>query len=203
MSANIVAGFFRLLRAIVLLFVAILSSALVFASDSTANPGTGRLLLKADLAAEPIKEYVLFRVGDAQGSLKLESVTNSTASHSNALHLTVTKVGDRCGVLFVRGVEAEANQWYDLAFRARTDKRENDHGYGLTVSLEGRDGKQVFARTTLPEVGGEWRDYTVALHSRLAHSAAVFTITMSEPGAIWFDQIELRQRQTGREKRTP
>ena len=202
MSANTVAGSLQLHCKSVFLLTVILSVAIAHGSDSATNASTGKLLLKVDLADKPVKDFVLLRTGDAQGSLKLDSLTNSSTG-SNALLLTVGKVGDQCGVLFVRSSGVEANQWYDLTFRARTEKRDNDRGYGLTVSLQSPDGKHVCARTTLPEVGGEWRDYTVALHSRLAHPAGTLSITLSEPGTIWFDEIELRQRQTGREKQTP
>ena len=185
------------------MFVGILSSALVHGADSTTNTSTGNWLLKAEFEGETIKDCSLLDVGEAQGSLKLDLVTNSTGGGSNALLLTVTKVGARCGLIFAGSFEVQANQWYDLTFRARTEKRDNDRGFGLTVSLEDRDGKKVCARTTIPEVGGEWRDYSVALRARLKHSPAVLTITMSEPGAISFDDITLTQRQTGREKQTP
>jgi hypothetical protein len=202
MSANIAAGSPHLRCKFVLLLTFVLSVATACPSDAT-DASNGKLLLKVDLADKPIKEFVLLKSGDAQGSLKLDSLTNSSANNSNALLLSISKVGTRSGVLFVRSTGVEADQWYDLTFWARTEKRENDRGYGLTVSLESRDGKQLCARTTLPEVGGEWREYTVALHSRLAHPAVTLSITMSEPGAIWFNQIELRQRRTGREKQTP
>ncbi|HEX5220617.1 MAG TPA: hypothetical protein VFZ59_13685 [Verrucomicrobiae bacterium] len=201
MSANTVAGSLRF--KISFLLSSILSVAVAYGSDSITNASTGKLLLKVELTDQPANEFVLLKTGDAQGSLKLESVTNSSAGNSNALVLTVSKVGDQCGVVFVRSAEVESGQWYDLTFRARTEKRENDRGYGLTISLQSRDGRQLCARTTLPEVGGEWRDYTVALHSRLSHPAVTLTITMSEPGTIWLDDITLRQRQTGREMRTP
>lgn len=202
MSANPAAGLQQLCSKLVFLLATIVSVFVVSGSEST-NASSGKLLLKVDLTDKPIKEFVLLKLGDAQGSLKLDSITNSSTGNSNVLLLTVSKVGDQCGVLFVRSTEVEVGQWYDLTFRARTEKRENDRGYGLTASLQSRDGKQLCARTTLPEVGGEWRDYTVALHSRIAHPTVTLSITMSEPGAIWFDEIELRQRQTGREKQTP
>ena len=201
MSANLVSGFLQRRCNFAFLLSAILSVAIAYGSDSPTN--TGKLLLQAAFAAEPIKDCSLLKVGEAQGDLKLNALTNSSAGSSNVLLLTVTKVGERCGVLFGRNFEVLTNQWYDLTFRARTEKRENDRGYGLTVSLESRVGKRVCARTTLPEVGGEWRDYTVALHAQLAHPAAALIITLSEPGAIWFEDIELRQRQTGRQKQTP
>ena len=190
-------------RQFALLLSAILRTTLLHGSDSATNSNNGNFLLSVSLADKPNKEFVPLTIGDARGSLRLDSLTNSSSGNSNALLLTVTKVGDRCGVLFVRSFETGANRWYDLNFRARTEKRENDRGYGLTVSLQSRDGKQLCARTTLPEVGGEWRDYTVALHSRFADPAATLSISISEPGTIWFDEITLTQRQTGREKQPP
>lgn len=137
--------------------------------------------------------------------MKTDSLTVSEVGNSNALWLVVTNIGTRCGVVIggSSGFGIDASEWYDLTFRARTTKRENDRGYGLTFSFESWDGREVCARTTLPEVGGEWREYTVASHSRLANPKAVLTITMSEPGAIWFDAVSVRQRQTSCGARTP
>jgi hypothetical protein len=89
----------------------------------------------------------------------------------------------------------KAGQWYDLAFQARTEKRDNDRGYALTVSLESEDGRQVFARTTIPEVGGDWKSYTVALQARAPSPKARLVITMSEPGTIWLDDVSLSARE--------
>jgi hypothetical protein len=203
MSADSVAGSLQFYLSLCFRLSAVPLAAVAHASDSPTNASNGKLLLKVDLTARPVEQFVLLKTGDAQGSLQLGSLTNSSTGNFNALVLTVSKVGDQCGVLFVRSIGTEALQWYELTFRARTEKRENDRGYGLTVSLQSRDRSELCARTTLPEVGGAWRDYTVALHSRLSHPAATLTLTMSEPGKIWFDNIVLRQRLTGREMRTP
>lgn len=162
-------------------------------------------MVKLDFENDQPAGWSLLQVGAAQGVFRRESVPVLGSDSSNVLPLVVTNVGKRCGVTSggASNFGVESNEWYDLTFRARTEKRENDWGYGLTVSLESQDGKEVFARTTIPEVGGEWRDYTVALHSRLASPKAVLVITLSEPGAIWFDDVLLKQRQTGHSTRTP
>jgi hypothetical protein len=202
MSANRRARVLKLRWQCFFLFNFALSVALLRSSDST-NANSGKVMLTVDFESKT--GWALLEVGGGQGALKVEPLPVSTAGGSNALQVVVTRIGERCGVAFSGQdrISVESGQWYDLTFRARTEKRENDRGYGLTVSLESSDGKRVCARTTLPEVGGEWRDYTVALHTRLAQSDGVLIITLSEPGTIWFDDITLKQRQTGRETRTP
>ena len=202
MSANRLAPVLKLSWQVFLLSNFALSVALLHGSDST-NVSSGKVVLTVDF--ETKAGWALLEVGGGQGALKVEPIPALTSGGSNVLQVAVTRIGERCGVRFSsqNRIPVQSDQWYDLTFRARTEKRENDRGYALTVSLESPDGKRVCARTTLPEVGGEWRDYTVALHSRLAHAEAVLIITLSEPGTIWFDDVTLKQRQTGRETRTP
>jgi len=132
--------------------------------------------------------------GDGRIARDATGYPGETNSHS--LRLTVDKADGRCGVANdgAGGMSVRAGIWYDLTFSARTEKRENGRGYGLTISLENQDGTKVCARTTLPEVGGEWNQYQVALHARLSDPKARLIVTVSEPGTIWFDNVSLKPR---------
>jgi len=134
----------------------------------------------------------------SSSSAKVKIVTFATGTNSsrNCLQLEVGGIGCGNGVKYVpiNGIAVGNNASYDLVFRARTERRDNDRGYGLTITLGSRDGKLVCGRTTLPEVGGEWSEYRVAVRTRAATADAVLTITMSEPGTIWFENVQLNRR---------
>lgn len=154
------------------------------------------LIENTDFETRELQGWSLIAAGGAKGQLERESVTRAGETNSHVVRFVVVNPGERCGVSNRggSGIRVGVGDWYDLAFRARTEKRENDRGYGLTVSLESADGEQVFARTTLPEVGGDWKHYTVALHARVSGASARLVITMSEPGTIWLDDISLVAR---------
>jgi hypothetical protein len=113
--------------------------------------------------------------------------------NTNAVQLTVTNVGARAGFLSrdIVTQPLQAGQSYDLNFAAQTERRT----YALTVSLESLDGQQVYARTTLPEIGGPHRPYSVALNVRQSTAHCRLVITMSETGTISLDDIALVLRQ--------
>ena len=79
-------------RQFALLLSAILRTTLLHGSDSATNSNNGNFLLSVSLADKPNKEFVPLTIGDARGSLRLDSLTNSSSGNSNALLLTVTKV---------------------------------------------------------------------------------------------------------------
>jgi len=166
--------------------------------SAAANPDVRlpELLPKVDFEADGIKGWALVAVGDARGQVDREVSGRAGATNSHSLRLTVLNPGLRCGVSYpcIAGFKVKAGSWYDLAFWARTEKRENDRGYGLTVSLESAEGGMVFARTTLPEVGGDWNHYAVALHAYGSGPKVRLVITMSEPGTIWLDDVSLTGR---------
>lgn len=135
-------------------------------------------------------------VGDEGAACVERDASEAGHTNSQALKLVVVNPGPRCGVggQCVSNFAVESEGWYELDFHARTLPRENDRGFGLTVSLETEARGEVLARTTLPEVGGDWKEYSVALHSRAAGGPVRLVITMSEAGTIWLDRISLRQR---------
>jgi len=115
---------------------------------------------------------------------------------TNSLRLTVKQTGQRFGIVCadMGEIKLEPGQWYDLSFNARTDTPKT---FALTVSLESPDGRNVFARTTLPEVGGaEWAHFGVALHVRRPASKCRMVIALAETGTLWLNDLSVVLRKT-------
>jgi len=131
--------------------------------------------------------------GGAAGGISLETDSPLAGRTPHSLRLSVTKHQQRAAVANSGhpGMNIVAGDWYDLTLHARTQT--NKH-FGLVISLESKDGQKVCARATLPEVGGEWKDYTLALQARESDPKARLVIAMPEPGTIWFDRISLVPR---------
>jgi hypothetical protein len=123
----------------------------------------------------------------AEEGAQVELAPDESGTH--AMRITVRQTGGRFGIVCAApGVaKAEAGQWYDLAFQARTDSRKT---YALTVSLESANGEVVAARTTLPEVGGaDWTPYTVALHVRQPASPCRLVIALADTGHLSLEDV--------------
>ena len=137
----------------------------------------------------------------AEGGAEVELVPDPApplpdGQDTHALRLTVRQTGRRLGIVCadMGKMKLERGQWYDLSFNARTDTRKT---FALTVSLESPDGKKVFARTTLPEVGGnEWGRFSVALHVRQPASKCRMVIVLADTGTLWLNDISLVLRKT-------
>lgn len=121
------------------------------------------------------------------------SVDFTQLPNTNAVQITVTNLGSRAGFFSPDIVTQplQTGQWYDLNFAAQTERKT----YALTVSLESLDGQDVYARTTLPEIGGQHRSYTVALGVRKPAATCRLVITMAETGTISLDGLALVRRE--------
>ena len=133
----------------------------------------------------------------AEGGAVVE-ITPDTAAppdgpNTNSWRLTVKNTGHRAGLVSseIGGINLRGGQWYDLSFSAATEAGKR---FALTVSLESPDAKTVAARATLPEVGGPWTQYHLALQSRQAAPQWRLVITLAETGAIRFNDIRLAPR---------
>ena len=158
----------------------------------------GGIESKAD-GAEAIKDanlngWSVLVEGGAQAEIHSDTALPAHEQGPHSLRLSIQNPGERVGVVNkgLGGFPVKAWNWYDLAFFARTET--NKH-FALTVSLESLDGKVLCARTTLPEVGGDWQRYTVALFAREACDQARLVVALVEPGSIWFDDVSLLPRQ--------
>lgn len=113
---------------------------------------------------------------------------------TNTLRITVKKTGEPCGVVCadMGKMKLESGDWYDLSFNARTDPPKT---FALTVSFESMDGKKIFARTTLPEVGGDqWGHFSVALHIRQPASQCRMVIALADTGTLWLNDLAVVRR---------
>lgn len=64
---------------------------------------------------------------------------------------------------------------------------------GLTLTLQSRDGKTVYAQTRLPAVGEGWTKRTATLKTGkpAPTTDAVFTVTAEKPGTLWLSLVSL------------
>jgi arabinan endo-1,5-alpha-L-arabinosidase len=131
----------------------------------------------------------------AEGALQLDSAMPLDDKNPQSLRLTVTRLGRRCGVANPRRGEMnfQSGEWYDVTFHART---EDNKRVGLVFSIESTDGVRVCACTTIPEVGGDWKQYTLSLHARASESKGRVVITPIEPCVIWLNNVSLSPRTT-------
>jgi hypothetical protein len=160
------------------------------------------LVRNRDMEAGELPAWSFLAEGGAEGSMCLDvnSPLNEGSPHS--LRMTVTKMGTRCGVANngPRGMNIRAGQWYDASFYARTESGGGmggrPRGVGLVFSLESADGGKVCARATIPEVGGPWQKYTLALHANDSDPHCRLVITPIEPTTMWLDGVSLLPRKT-------
>ena len=153
----------------------------------------------------PTPGWSLVAEGGAEGSISLETDTPLNDRNPHSLKLTVTEMGDRCGVANSGfwGMNVEEGQWYDATFCAHGDR-----SVGLVFSLEAEDGT-VCARATIPEVGGgmrgrggasaqasPWRKYQLSLQAHASNPKCRLVIEPIEPATMWFDVVSLYPRET-------
>jgi hypothetical protein len=135
--------------------------------------------------------------GGALVELALDTVSPAPGwQGTNTLRITVKKTGERFGVVCadMGKMKLSAGQWYDLSFNARTDPPKT---FALVVSLESQDGQEVFARTTLPEVGGpDWGRFSVALHVRQPAKNCRLVIALADTGTLWLNDLSVVLRKT-------
>lgn len=131
----------------------------------------------------------------SEATIQLDSDDPLGSQGLHSLRLTVTRHSGRVGVANsgFEGVEVQPNEWFDLTFSARSAENKR---FGLVVSLESADGRRVCARATIPEVGGAWKSYHLALHSRISDPNCRLVIAMPESGTIWLENVSLLRRKT-------
>jgi hypothetical protein len=157
--------------------------------------GPANLVHNADFeaapsAAAPIPEWTTVNDGNGSGSVTLENDRPSSDRSPHSLKIAVKATGQRFGAA-TGGLSIRGDQWYEVDLMART---ENNLHIGLVFSLESADGQTVSARATLPEIGGNWNTYHLALHAQSALDNARLVISPIEPGAIWLDDLSLAPR---------
>jgi hypothetical protein len=184
----------------ILLAIAVLAANVVLAQSNPNSaigvPASGAELVRNhdfEGGTNDLPGWSLIAEGGGEGEISLCADLPRNESKPHSLRLTVTKHQQRAGVANggFGGIKIVAGDWYDLTFYARTET--NKH-FGLIVSLESLDGRKVCSRATLPEVGGEWKPYQLALQARESDPRTRLIIAMPEPGTVWFDDVSLLPR---------
>jgi len=132
--------------------------------------------------------------GGAQGGIARDDAAPPGPVGLHALRLNSTELGTRCGAANIGnggGMEVNSGNWYDVSFYCRT---ENKAHTGLVFSLESQDGRTIYARATIPEVGGDWQPYTLSLHAYAGNRGAWLVISPIDPGVLWLDGVSIRPR---------
>ncbi len=89
------------------------------------------------------------------------------------------------------GIPVKPNTRYRASFYARTA---GAGGVPLTVSIEGADGKTVYAQAEGGRIDGEWKRYSVTLTTAAdvkPTADARLVIATESPGTVWFNQVSL------------
>jgi alpha-N-arabinofuranosidase len=89
------------------------------------------------------------------------------------------------------GIPVKPNTRYRASFYAKTA---GAAGVPLTVSIEGTDGKTVYAQAEGGRIDGEWKRYSVILTTGAKvepTAGARLVIATESPGTVWFNQVSL------------
>jgi alpha-L-arabinofuranosidase len=142
-----------------------------------------------------VHAWTLVAEGGAKGSIRLVDESPLNPENPHSMRLVARKLGERLAVANhgYWGMNLRKDADYDLSFYART---EGDERFDLTVSLESPIGHKTYASTTIPGVGGPWKNYTCSLKPSESDSKGRLTIAVSRPGTIWFDVVSLFPRDT-------
>ncbi|MEO7497368.1 MAG: alpha-L-arabinofuranosidase C-terminal domain-containing protein [Massilia sp.] len=89
------------------------------------------------------------------------------------------------------GIPVKPNTRYRASFYARTA---GAGGVPLSVSIEGGDGKTLYAQAEGGRINGEWKRYSVTLTTGAnvkPTADARLVIATESPGTLWFNQVSL------------
>jgi hypothetical protein len=140
----------------------------------------------------PIPGWTVVKEGATEGEITLDAGAPGESTSGRGLKMAVTRTGDRLGAA-CGNVAVRDGQWYDATFLAQTAGPNPPH-IGLVFSLESADGKRILARATIPEIGGPWKSYTLALQARGSDEHARLVISLIEPCTMWLDNVALASR---------
>ena len=134
--------------------------------------------------------WKLLTEAGAKGSIKLVSDTPLNGRNPHSLRLAVRKAGGRVGVVNEGfwGMNFQGGKTYDLTFFART---EGDTRFEVTAALESASGREPLGHTTLPGVGGAWKQYRCALEATGSDPHGRLALTVNHPGTLWLDAVSL------------
>jgi len=126
-------------------------------------------------------------------SITLDRTNAVNTSLPASLRLDVEKAAGRAGIANEGywGIAIKAGTTYQGSFYAR---RSEIQAQTLTVTLESRDGKTVYAAAEITGISTEWKPYHFTLTTKsdvqpTAH--ARFVITTKKEGSYWFNLVSL------------
>lgn len=136
--------------------------------------------------------WSLIQNGNA-GSMSLDpgQPLNEALKTSLKLDASGAALGSRIGIANDGwwGIPVRPNTTYRVSFYAKGDSSDS-----LTVSIESKDGTTTFAKAEIPNITGEWKQYTATLktgNDAPVSSQSHFVISTESPGKIWFNLVSL------------
>ncbi|HTE20202.1 MAG TPA: alpha-N-arabinofuranosidase, partial [Armatimonadota bacterium] len=88
------------------------------------------------------------------------------------------------------GIPVQPDTRYRASFYAKTAP---DFSGPITLAIESADGATVYAKATVPQAAGDWREYRVTLKTgKVTPTAnARFTLKLDRPGTVWLSLVSL------------
>ncbi len=152
----------------------------------------GELIRNRTFKANATNAVFWNAVGDAAISLDPNQPLNDSLNVSLKLDLKPASKSSPEGVANggYWGIPVKPNTTYAVSFYARAA---SGFSGALTVSLQGTNGKMIFASAEIPSLTGDWRKYEAKLTTgKVAPSKDnQFAITTTSPGTIWLQQVSL------------
>lgn len=138
--------------------------------------------------------WILVQKGDARASMVVQKETGPSAALTNSLKLSVEKA-DAASPAGVEnegywGIPLRANTSYGGSFYAKTDSASLGP---LTVSLVNDNSGAVVAKTTVPAISADWKQYTFTLKTGSIQTSAEnhLILSVQNPGTVWLDLVSL------------
>ena len=132
--------------------------------------------------------------GGGEGTISLEQNSVPNTALTTALKLEASSVPGKGRVGAANegywGIPVKPDTTYRVSFWAKGDSRAKGP---LAVSLEGTDGRTVWAKATVARVTTEWKNYSATLKtgSLTPSSTNHFVIATSTPGTTWLSLVSL------------
>jgi len=130
--------------------------------------------------------------GDGSIALDKDPVPNTALNVALKLDASSITGTQRVGVANEGywGIPVKPDTTYRASFYAKASA--NFKG-ALTVAIESNDGKTVFAKADVAQIGSGWKKYTATLKTgKVAPSSSTrFVISTGSPGTIWFSFVSL------------
>jgi alpha-N-arabinofuranosidase len=130
--------------------------------------------------------------GGASCTISLDKTQPVNAALTTCLRLDVTTAGKRAGVANEGfwGIPVKPSTTYRASFYAKAAKS----GGPLTVTIESKDGATTYAQGQVPDISGDWKQYSVTLTTGTdvtPTKEARFVISTAGTGPYWFNLVSL------------